>query len=119
MANDARYLCLDFVNSISWRIRAQPHERLTSYADLVAWSQGAGVVTEHTAQHLLKEATRRPAGAAAALERAIALWEAIHWIFSAVARGRTPEPTDVAALNDTLSETASRLQLAWTGGGFA
>jgi len=71
-----------------------PARNPTSYADLVAWSQDAGVVMEHTAQRLLKEATRRPAGAAAALERAIALREAIYRIFSAVAGGRTPEPTE-------------------------
>jgi len=119
MADDTRYLCLDFVNTVSWRTRAQPTERLTSYADLVAWSQGAGVVTEHTAQRLLEGATRHPASAAAAFKRAIALREAIYRIFSAVAGGRAPELADVATLNDTLSETASRLQLAWSAGGFA
>ncbi len=118
MVDAARYLCLDFVNTISWRTRAQPHERLTSYADLVAWSQDAGVITEHQAQRLLKDAARHPAGAAAVFERAIALREAIYRIFSTVAGGRAPEPADVATLNEALSETTSRLQLAWTAGGF-
>lgn len=103
-------LCLDFANTA---------ESLASYADLLAWSQQAGIVTESEAHHLREEATRHPTAAAAILERATALREAIYRTFSAVADERSPEATDIATLNDTLSEALSRLRLTLTADGFS
>lgn len=112
------YLCLDFVNTVDWRAQEHPHEWLTSYADLVTWSQHVGIMTEFTAHHLRQRAARHPAIASATLERAITLRETIFRIFSAVADGHSPEATDVATLNDALSETLSRLRLTMTADGF-
>lgn len=119
MTDEASYLCLDLVNTVSWRKRERPDERLNSYSDLVAWSQKAGVVTERQAQRLLQESARRPAGASAALERVIALREALYRIFCAVAGGDAPKPSDLAVLNGALSEALARLQLTWIAGQFA
>jgi predicted RNA-binding Zn ribbon-like protein len=112
-------LCLDFANTVDWRTAAQPHELLTSYADLVAWGQRTGIVSEGTARRLLEESARGPTQAAAVLERAIVLREAIYRIFSAVVAEHAPEAADIATLNRALAETMSRLQLAWTADGFA
>jgi predicted RNA-binding Zn ribbon-like protein len=111
--------CLDFANTVGWRVTDHPHERLVSYADFVAWGQQVGVVAEHQAHRLLEEATRRPAVASAVLERAIVLREAIYRIFSAVAGERTPQVADITTLNGFLSEAMSRLQLTLTADGFA
>jgi predicted RNA-binding Zn ribbon-like protein len=119
MTDDVHYVCLDLINTVSWRTRERPHERLTSYAGLVAWSQEAGVVTEQQAQRLLEGAIGRPADAAMVLEQALALREALYRIFSAVAGGGAPELNDVVTLNGSLAETMARLQLAWTAGEFA
>ena len=69
--------------------------------------------------HLLQEAARRPAQAAAVLEQAIALREAIYRIFSAVAHKLPPEAADLDNLNAALSEALSRSQIIPAADGFA
>jgi hypothetical protein len=83
---------LDFANTLGGRLTGHPHETLNSYADLLAWSCQRGVLTEREAGHLAQQASRRPPEAASALERAIALREAVYRMFSAVAGSRSPPP---------------------------
>ncbi len=103
-------LCLDFVNTVSWRTGKQPQERLTSYAALVAWGQHAGVLQE-------PQAARNAASTTAAFEQALILREAIYRIFSTVVAQRAPEAADLATLNGALS--AVMLHLHWSAGEFA
>jgi predicted RNA-binding Zn ribbon-like protein len=111
-------LCLDFANTIDWRTGEHPQEWLTSYADLVAWSEHAGIVTESEAQHLRDLGARHPTAALAVLEQGIALREAIYRIFCAIADERPPEAEDVATLNNALSEALSRLRVTPAADGF-
>ena len=92
-------LSLDFANTADWHASDHPVEFLTSYSDLVAWSQHVGILTDHQTQRLLKEATRRPEDATAVLERAIALREAIYRMFTAISHGRPPQAADLATFN--------------------
>src|SRR6185437_12178794 len=78
-------LCLDFANTIEGPRGANPEEFLRSYADLVRWGRHAATLSEGEADHLLHEATRRPAEAALVFERAIALRATITRVFSAIA----------------------------------
>lgn len=112
-------LSLDFTNTVAWHAGDYPQERLTSYADLVAWSQHTGILTDQEAQCLLKEAARRPGEATAVLERAIALREVIYRIFSAISGGRPPEAADLATLNAELSHAMARSQIFPTAEDFA
>jgi predicted RNA-binding Zn ribbon-like protein len=105
------WLCLDFANTAEWHASDQPAEELKSYADLVAWAQAKGILTEEEAARLLGKAALRPAEAAGVLRRAIDLRETIFRIFSAVAEGRPPESTDLAALNAALSEDTVHFQI--------
>ena len=68
-------------------------------ADLLAWAQTEHVVTPELAAQLAAEAERCPQAAAAALEQAIALREAIYAIFTAHAAGSAPAASDLALLN--------------------
>jgi predicted RNA-binding Zn ribbon-like protein len=111
-------LSLDFVNTADWHASDHPVEFLTSYSDLVAWSQHVSILTDHQAQRLLKEATRRPRDASAVLERAIALREAIYRIFSAISRGRPPQAADLATFNVELSEALAQSRIVSTAEGF-
>jgi predicted RNA-binding Zn ribbon-like protein len=111
-------LCLDFANTVSTRIEALCCEYLTSYRELVAWGQHVDILTDAAAQALSLEAACHPELAAAALGRAIAVRETIYRIFSASADGQRPESVDVSALNATLKEALSRLQVSPTAGGF-
>jgi predicted RNA-binding Zn ribbon-like protein len=111
-------LCLDFANTISTRLEGG-REYLTSYADLVAWSRHAGILTDEAAGLLLLDgAARHPDMAADALERAIAMRETIYRVFSAIAAGREPRAAELTALNAELGEALSRLEIAPSGGGF-
>ena len=111
-------LSLDFVNTADWHASDRPVEFLTSYSDLVAWSQHVGILTDHQAQRLLKKAARRPGDASTVLERAIALREAIYRIFSAISRGRPPQAADLATFNVELSEALAQSRIVSTTEGF-
>lgn len=116
-------LCLDFTNTVSGRDKADPrapitNDRLMSYADLLAWSEQAGVLTLPLAARLRREAERRPAAASAALERAIAVREALYRVFSAYAAAAAPDAEDLAVLNDVLATAMSRARIIPVGEGF-
>jgi predicted RNA-binding Zn ribbon-like protein len=114
----ARQLCLDFTNTLEGRRTSHPQESFRSYGDLLSWGQQTGIVPPDVASRLALEATRRIAEARAALDRAVALREAIYRIFSAVAGKRTPEAADLDHLNVVLSEALAALQITPTADGF-
>lgn len=111
-------LCLDLANTVSTRAGPLHREYLASYDDLVSWSRHAGVLTDHEAQCLRREAADRPAEAAAVLDRAIALRETIYRIFAAIARQQTPPAPDIAALNVALAQVLGRLRVVSSGDAF-
>jgi len=111
-------LSLDFANTADWHASDHSVESLTSYSDLVAWSQHVGILTDHRAQRLLKEAARRPVDATAVLERAIALREVIYRIFSAISHGHPPQAADLATFNAELSGALAQSQIVSTAEGF-
>ncbi len=110
-------LCLDFANTADWHASDQPEERLNSYADLVAWAKGVGILTEGQ-QQLVSAAMNQAAEAADVLAQAVELREAIFRIFSAVSVGTSPTATDLTILNQALSAALGRLQLVSTPTGF-
>jgi predicted RNA-binding Zn ribbon-like protein len=111
-------LCLDFANTADWHSSKDPVEFLTSYSELVAWSQQRGILTGCQAQSLLREAADRPLDAAAVLERAIALRETIYRIMSAISHGDTPPAADLTALNVELSTAMACSRIVPEAGGF-
>jgi predicted RNA-binding Zn ribbon-like protein len=107
-------LCLDFVNTVSWRgDQHDPGERLTSYAELLHWAVHAGVLDERAASRLAKAALRRPDEARSVVGSAIELREALARLF--LGDGRA---ADLAVLNAGLSVTASRSSIRRTSAGF-
>lgn len=111
--------CLDFANTLRKRLTAHPVELLVSYAELVAWSRQAGVLTAQEARALLREANGRPEEAATVLRRAFRLREAIYAIFRAVVTRRPPEAADLATLNAALAKGMGRLRVVPKSKGFA
>ena len=92
------HLCLDFINTVQDR-STSPRELFNSYNDLVQWSQEAQILTEGEAWQLREEAKRRMKEAGVVLQRAIDLREALYRIFLAVARGSSPEKSELSTLN--------------------
>jgi predicted RNA-binding Zn ribbon-like protein len=109
-------LCLDFCNTVGGT-RADPTESLVSYADLVAWCHGAGVVSDQEGTVLRAAATEQPASATAIFERAIALREAIFRLMSAMVAGRDRASGDLAILNAEVAAGAPYLAVAATEAG--
>ena len=112
------WLCLDFVNTINDRPTPHPREMLNSYHDLVAWSQQAHIVTDNEAQHLLEKAAHHPKDASAILQRAIALREAIHDTFSAIAEDASPVEANLTLFNTELAAAMSRARIVPKANGF-
>jgi predicted RNA-binding Zn ribbon-like protein len=68
---------LDFLNTIEWRGDPGARgERLTSYAELLAWGEKAGILARGDVEDLMAEAGRHPRAATRVLHAAIALREA-------------------------------------------
>jgi len=104
------HLALDFANTVSWRGSAAI-ERLTSYADLVRWSEQSGALPRSRTTGLLVMAMRDPQKAAAILERAIRLREALFAIFAAVAANEEAPEQAMATLNTFLDQGSSYVRL--------
>src|SRR6476469_2317558 len=97
------WLCLDFTNTVSTYGDGYPNERFGGFEDVVEWGREADVLSADQARRLLEAASRRPEEAARMHERALALREAIHWIFSSVSDGTSPKSADLDTLNAELS----------------
>ncbi len=95
-------LCLDFANLVGgWSDVALPREdRLSAFADLLAWAWRAGLLDDAAATRLCREAEERTREAAGVLGRALRLRDAIHAIAWHFERGRPPRSADLAALAD-------------------
>lgn len=112
-------LCLEFANTSRWHASEHPEETLHSYADLIAWAQEAGLVSDREARKLLRDAAHQPAEASRALKRAIALREAIYRIFVALMHEKSPAEADLAELNGALAKMTSGAGVVKTAKGFA
>ena len=113
------WLCLDFTNTVDTRHGKNPHEYLTSYADLVTWGYSVDILMESELRILLQAATQHPAIAALVFQRALTLREALYHIFSASKDDRTPTNEDLEVLNVILSEGMAQARLLATDQGFA
>jgi predicted RNA-binding Zn ribbon-like protein len=99
-------LCLDFVNTVSWRLRADPIDYLGSVEDLLTWGSQTGVLAPSDGLPQANESERH-----ATLARARALRERIHRILTAAVNGTVPAHDDLVMLNADISDAVSRLSL--------
>ena len=112
-------LSLDFTNTVTWRGRQFPEEKLNSYQDLLDWSVLAGILDEGDARNLSREGGIQPEAAKIVLERAVALREAIHRIFTANILAEPADDDDLVTLNRELREALTRLRISTDPGGYA
>ena len=116
---DDRQLCLDFVNTVGGRKSDAPNDHLGDYADLVAWSESAGTLTDTAANRLRQAAVQAPAQAAAVFRRAGELREALYRIFVRMIGDARPTDEDLARLNVELGPALAHLRLAQSQEGYA
>jgi predicted RNA-binding Zn ribbon-like protein len=111
-------LCLDFVNTLAWRLTNRPVEYLGSYEDLLAWGRQADVLAPDETEALSERAAADPEEARDMLSRAVALREAIHRTLSAVIAGEIQDKgAPLSVLNREISGALSRLRVAPAAGG--
>jgi predicted RNA-binding Zn ribbon-like protein len=108
-------LCLDFVNTLAWRLTDSPVEYLGSYEDLLAWGRQAGLLTPDEVEALSGLAEMDSEEALGMLSRAVTLREAIHQTLSTAIAGEQDEGA-LSALNRELSRALSRLRVARAAG---
>ena len=111
-------VCLEFVNTVGWRLADHPSEYLGSYEDLLEWGRQAGLLAPERTERLLRQAALDPEGARETLSRALALREAIHRVISRAIAGETQDERDLSALNRELSIALSRLRVMAAGGAY-
>lgn len=112
-------LSLDFANTVSYRGRQFPEEKLNSFQDLLDWSVLAGILDESDARKLSREGGIQPEAAKRVLERAVELREAIHRIFTANISAEPASDDDLDTLNRELREALTRLRLSTEPGGYS
>ena len=104
--------CLDFVNTLAWRLTDRPVEYLGSYEDLLAWGRQAGLLAPDETEVLSGWAATHPEEAQATLSRAVALREAVHRVLSAAIASEPQDEGALSTLNRELSGALSRLRVA-------
>jgi predicted RNA-binding Zn ribbon-like protein len=105
-------LSLDFANTAEWHAGPDPEEHLTSYAAAIAWAQEHGLLDQSQAEALAAEAGERPDAEAEALQKIVALREAVYRVFSAAAHGREPDASDLELVDRVSREGATHLHLS-------
>jgi len=102
---------LDFVNTVDWTERGPIQERLTDYARLTRWAEGAGLVSKADAERLRKTGAAKPREAKAAHGAALRLRGVLQRLYMSVAAGRRSDPA-WEEFNELLGEALKRLGLS-------
>jgi len=101
-------LCLDFANTVDWRLRDDASDWLLTYADLLTWAEGAGAIDPARAHRLALLAAEDPAGAERVLQTARSLREALFRLTRDLIAGAAPAMDDLAEINRAIAESAPR-----------
>jgi predicted RNA-binding Zn ribbon-like protein len=104
-------VCLDFVNTVGWRLTDRPSEYLRSYEDLLVWGRQAGLLALEETERLFRQAILDSEGAQESLSRALALREATYRVISRAIAGESQDESDLSALNRELSIALSHLRV--------
>jgi predicted RNA-binding Zn ribbon-like protein len=110
---------LDLVNTVEWTARGLVDERLTGYARLTRWAEGAGLVSARAAQRLRRQGVARPAEAEAAWEEAKALRSSLQRLYSEIAAGSASRRPGAALdeFNRLLARAVQQLRVVPLQGG--
>jgi predicted RNA-binding Zn ribbon-like protein len=119
----AAHPSLDFVNTLDWRFRQSgPEELLTTYADLVHFTEQSNLLSPRQTLQLLRTAT--PRKAAKTLESSKELRETLAQVLYSIINNRSPNAAQLktlerhfqtARLKQTLHWKTSHLEWSFTG----
>ena len=121
----AGHLALDFANTVDDPLGTARHDHVATYDDLLRWSVRVGTLDDRRMASLRRSAKRRDDEAAAALDTAHVLRDALNDTFGAVARGADDLPSSWTRLRDLAADAQAcaelsrgedgRLEWAWVG----
>src|SRR4051812_21040765 len=113
------HLAVDFTNTVGSRgDQAEREEHFSTFGDVVAWAEAAGIVTRQQAGKLRAGAAAHPDAARRELRRTLDLRESLYRVLAAVARRAAPRAADLAALNRFVAEMYAGAALAPSATGF-
>ena len=101
---DGGHPVLDFTNTVDWRGTPRAHDWLGDFADLLAWCHRTGFLAEEAIAELARRAAGHPRQAAAALEQARELREAVAGLLRAALDGRPADPEQLRTFNRHLGQ---------------
>ncbi len=111
-------LCLDFVNTVSWRGRDDAKDFFDTFTGLLTWSRYVNILTGKDFDMLNQRAKKYPNEAKKALKMAIALREAMYALFSARSERITLPKNALLTFNNFLSKTMIHSQIIQKDKGF-
>jgi predicted RNA-binding Zn ribbon-like protein len=109
----AGHVALDFANAVGSRHTDAPIDHLPSYRQLLDFARQCELLPAAQLARMARQAAEDPAGAAAALRRAVELREALYRLFAGAARGRSPEAGDLALLNRAVGRMQIGRDFEW------
>ncbi len=113
-------LALDLLNTQNGPAGGSPEDDvLHDYADVVAWAQYVGALSEVDAERLVRRSRSHPAAARKVFRRTIATRRYLYQLFSAMARGSRPPPRAIARLERDEADALAHAHLVAADGGFA
>jgi predicted RNA-binding Zn ribbon-like protein len=111
-------LGLDFANTRRHRLKPILLELLTDYGELLRFVTETDSLDADVIARLRAHADQHPAEAAEALQRAIAVREALYQIFIALDQDAAPASDDLAIFNQALAQAYTHRQLVVEEDGF-
>jgi predicted RNA-binding Zn ribbon-like protein len=102
---------LDLVNTVDWTRRGMEQDRLTDYARLTRWAEGAGLISARTAGSLRSRAKAQPAQAETAFRMALQIRSVLWRTLTAVARGE-PAADPLRQFNRLLAVALKQMRVA-------
>ena len=106
-------VCLDFANTLNWRLTDAPVELIPDYAAFLAWGENRGTLAKRTVVALQALAASREAEAPAFIQ-------GVHDLRADLIEGadalRGGQHADIRSINQALSGLPPQPQLAWDQG---
>ena len=102
-------LCINFVNTVSWRGKPKPDEYLPNLESWLEWIREEGLASEDAVHELESKSEEE---AAIGFERAIEFREALYNFLKAFGRSEDPSAKDRVLVQEVLGKAMSRLKLS-------
>jgi len=111
-------VCLDFINTVNYRLGTHPQENLPDYGSLLEWAWRADLVDAELNANLNRQAVEHPLETGKAWQAAIQAREVLFHLLASHIAGEQPLAGDVELFNHILGEVLSRLYLHASPAGY-